>query len=83
MAGGDNRNSQVAMGRADAEKQFQEAIEAGREEGEKMCTDMISLACQVSICSSLLVGDAGESGGKDGSRKNSIGMHLLFGNRGE
>ena len=37
------------MGRADAEKQFQEAIEEGREEGEKMCTDMISLACQVSI----------------------------------
>ena len=82
MAGGDNRNSQVAMGRADAEKQFQEAIEAGREEGEKMCTDMISLACQVSICSSLLV-SGGESGGKDGSRKNIIGMHLLFGNRGE
>ena len=38
---------QVAMGRADAEKQFQEAIEEGREEGENMCTDMISLACQV------------------------------------
>ena len=35
------------MGRADAEKEFQDAVEEGREEGEKMCTDMISLACQV------------------------------------
>ena len=41
---------QVAMGRADAEKQFQEAIEEGAEEGENMCTDMISLACQVGMC---------------------------------
>ena len=35
------------MGRADAEKEFQDAVEEGREEGEKMCTDKISLACQV------------------------------------
>ena len=35
------------MVRADAEKEFQDAVEEGREEGEKMCTDMISLACQV------------------------------------
>ena len=34
------------MGRADAEKQFQEAVEEGREEGEKMCTEMITVACQ-------------------------------------
>ena len=55
MLGGkmdENENfDQVAMGRADAEKQFQEAIDAGREEGENMCTDMISLACQVCIWS--------------------------------
>ena len=47
--GGNEYFDQVAMGRADAEKQFQEAIEEGREEGENMCTDMISLACQVGL----------------------------------
>ena len=50
--GGNEYIDQVAMGRADAEKQFQEAIEEGREEGENMCTDMISLACQVKRCDS-------------------------------
>ena len=50
--GGNEYIEQVAMGRADAEKQFQEAIEEGREEGENMCTDMISLACQVKRCDS-------------------------------
>ena len=37
---------QVAEGKEDAEKQFQEAVSGGTEDGEQMCTDMISLACR-------------------------------------
>ena len=62
--GGNENFDQVAMGRADAEKQFQEAIEEGRESGEKMCTDMISLACQVCFCSSLKVEESMEVGSR-------------------
>ena len=39
-------NYRVAEGRAEAEKQFKEASLKGQDEGEKMCTEMITVACQ-------------------------------------
>ena len=37
----------VEAGRAEAEKQFRDAAAKGTEEGEKMCGEMITVACQV------------------------------------
>ena len=37
---------EVAKGRAAAEKEFNERVSAARIDGEKMCAEMIGVACQ-------------------------------------